>query len=188
MSSQGFQEVKNILLNHSRSPQADNLPPPAYTQNMPVTLMASRPAESFDYDGELSPILISISSPITIVGHCNLVAIDPAETATDIAKAVASAIKEASISGTGLPMIDEEGRPRPIEVRVDAAIKVEGTRNTIGKEAVLKGLEASFNELKRRREHGGDRGEKKKENEEAEEGDGERVVKKQRLEEGTTSN
>lgn len=48
-------------------------------------------------------------------------------------------------------MIDEEGRPRPIDVQVDAGIIVRGTKNTIGKNEVLLGIRAT-RDSKRKRE------------------------------------
>ena len=45
-------------------------------------------------------------------------------------------------------MIDEEGRPRPIKVDIAAELKIDGSRNVIGEQAVLarvagKGMEWS---------------------------------------------
>lgn len=36
-----------------------------------------------------------------------------------------------------MPMIDEKGRPRPIEVEVMAKTRVEGSKNVVGEKAVL---------------------------------------------------
>lgn len=105
-----------------------------------------------EYDGDLSPIIIHISSPLTVIGNGNLVAIDTDKAAINIASTIARSLKEASVSSTGIPMIDEEGRPRPIEVRVDVDVKIDGTKNTIGEQAVLSALQASFNALKRKRD------------------------------------
>lgn len=43
----------------------------------------------------------------------------------------------------GLPMIDEEGRPRPVKCDVDADIYVDGSNNVIGEKAVLAAIEAN---------------------------------------------
>jgi hypothetical protein len=51
----------------------------------------------------------------------------------------------------GIPMIDEEGRPRPIDVQVDAGITVHGTKNTIGNSVDLFDLRAAQH-MKRKRE------------------------------------
>ena len=42
-----------------------------------------------------------------------------------------------SMNGFGIPMIDENGRPRPISVEVQAETRVEGSRNVVGEKAVL---------------------------------------------------
>jgi hypothetical protein len=36
------------------------------------------------------------------------------------------------MSGHGVPMIDEEGRPRPIAVTAIAEVKIEGSKNVVG--------------------------------------------------------
>jgi hypothetical protein len=104
-----------------------------------------------DIDTTYSPINIKISSPITVIGDGNLIAIDPVDVASSIAHCIVRSIKYCSMARAGIPMIDEEGRPRPIDVQVDAKIKVHGTKNTVGKKAVLFGLRAT-QDLKRKRE------------------------------------
>ena len=37
----------------------------------------------------------------------------------------------------GIPMIDENGRPRPIKVEVMAETTIEGSKNVVGEKAVL---------------------------------------------------
>jgi hypothetical protein len=145
-------------LKHSRTPstttQAISSPPPAYTYYPSVPQLAAQIDEEHpdsDMDSTPSPIIISISSPVTIIGHTNLLAIDPTEMGTNIAQSIVRSIKEASVCSAGIPMFDEEGRPRPIEIRVDAGIKVQGTNNTVGEKAVLFGLQAAA-DLKRTRE------------------------------------
>jgi len=56
--------------------------------------------------------------------------------ATAIAQSIMAALREASMTKAGLPMIDEEGHPRAVEFNVDAAIVVEGEKNVVGEEAV----------------------------------------------------
>jgi hypothetical protein len=102
-------------------------------------------------DATHSPINIKISSSITVVGDGNLIAIDPAEVASNIAHCIVLSIKDSSVARAGIPMIDDEGRPRPIDVQVDAKIKLRGAKNTVGKKAVLLGLQAA-RDLKRKRE------------------------------------
>jgi len=104
-----------------------------------------------EMDATHSPINIKISSPITVIGDGNLVAIDPVEMASSIAHCIVRSIKDCSMARAGIPMIDEEGRPRPIDVQVDTKIKVQGAKNTVGKKAVLFGLRAT-RDLKRKRE------------------------------------
>jgi hypothetical protein len=38
------------------------------------------------------------------------------------------------VSEGGIPMIDQDGRPRPVEIKADAGITVEGTNNVVGTE------------------------------------------------------
>lgn len=63
--------------------------------------------------------------------------IDAATSASKIAMAVVAAIKQVSMGGGGVPMIDEEGRPRPIRVEVVAETRVEGAGNVVGEKAVV---------------------------------------------------
>lgn len=37
----------------------------------------------------------------------------------------------------GIPMIDENGRPRPIKVEVRAETRVDGSKNVVGEKAVI---------------------------------------------------
>lgn len=143
-------------LQHPRFPGANQniaMPPPAYAYYTSVPQTAAQVDESpeSDMDPAPSPIIISISSPVTIIGHTNLIAIDPTKIGTNIAHNIVRSIKDASICSAGIPMIDEEGRPRPIEVIVHAGIKVQGTNNTIGEKAAIFGLQTAA-DLKRERE------------------------------------
>lgn len=145
-------------LQRSGSPEAtaQNMPPPPpdYTYYPPIFQAPAQIGEDHpdsDMETTHSSITISISAPVTIIGHANLVAIDPVEMGINIAQSIFRSIKECSVSGAGMPMIDEEGRPRPIEVRMDSGIKVQGTKNIIGEKAVLFVLQTALN-LKRERE------------------------------------
>jgi hypothetical protein len=133
------------------------------TANMAAPLQTYQPNYGFqqalpdvddvpDYDSDLSPIVINISSPVTITGHGNLVAFDPSTTAAAIAEAVARSLKSASVSSSGIPMIDEEGRPRPIKVTVDTPVKVQGDKNMIGDHPVMLKLREGVAAMKQRRE------------------------------------
>ncbi len=126
-------------------------PPPAYTYqpiNPQVAAQIENDDAEPDMDATHSPINIRISSPITVIGDENLIAIEPAEMASRMANAIIRSIRDCSMACAGIPMIDEEGRPRPIDVQVDAGITVRGNRNTTGGGAVLLGLRATRN-LKR---------------------------------------
>lgn len=86
-----------------------------------------------DVPGEkLSSIKITIKCPLFIKGDGNLVAIDTAASANKIATGVVGALRSMSMSGHGVPMIDEEGRPRPITVTAIAEVNIEGSKNVVG--------------------------------------------------------
>ncbi|EQB48836.1 hypothetical protein CGLO_11895 [Colletotrichum gloeosporioides Cg-14] len=76
---------------------------------------------SDDDHEELSPISLRISTRINIASDGNLIALpsSPSEQANSIARAVVEAIQGQDWA-TGLPMIDENGRPRPLKLEVDA--------------------------------------------------------------------
>lgn len=90
-----------------------------------------------DSGEEATPILIKIITPLIITGDNNLIAVDPSVQAAKIAMAVVSAMKQMSAGSAGVPMIDENGRPRQVTVEIQAEIKVEGSKNIIGEKAVL---------------------------------------------------
>ncbi|KAH0427291.1 hypothetical protein CcaCcLH18_09762 [Colletotrichum camelliae] len=76
---------------------------------------------SDDDHEELSPISLRISTRINVTCDGNLIALpsSPSDQANSIAKAVVKAIQGQDWA-TGLPMIDENGRPRPLKLEVDA--------------------------------------------------------------------
>ncbi|KAH6682116.1 hypothetical protein F5X68DRAFT_277273 [Plectosphaerella plurivora] len=115
-------------------------------QSMPLPQPSSAPTDrvsSPDPDEEpyeeLSPINLRISARINVARDNNVIALPytPAEQAKSIAEAIVEAFKKGSISGDGIPMIDQEGRPRPIRIEVDAGITVEGANNVLGTEAAV---------------------------------------------------
>ncbi len=55
-----------------------------------------------------------------------------ANAANKIAQGVVSALKAMSMSGHGVPMIDEDGRPRPITVTAVAEVQIRGSKNVVG--------------------------------------------------------
>lgn len=86
-----------------------------------------------------SPISLRINTSISVTQDNNLVCItdSPEQQAKAIAHAVVRAMQENSSGGCGIPMIDEDGRPRPINIEVDASVAVEGSGNVVGSEAVV---------------------------------------------------
>lgn len=104
------------------------------------SIMANPPAHVFEEDemGEpFSTISISIRAPITVTGNNNTLSIDPAVTGSKIAIAVVTGLRQMSGIAGGVPMIDENGRPRPIIVDVDGSTKIEGSGNLVGDRAVF---------------------------------------------------
>ncbi|KAI9897543.1 hypothetical protein N3K66_007399 [Trichothecium roseum] len=89
-----------------------------------------------DVDGP-SPISLRINTSVSISRNQNLVCLgdSPRQHAAAIARAVVEAFRESSCGG--IPMIDEDGRPRPVNVEVEAGMTVEGTGNIIGTESVV---------------------------------------------------
>ncbi|KAI3544372.1 hypothetical protein CABS01_12511 [Colletotrichum abscissum] len=87
---------------------------------------------------EPSPISLRISTRIDVASDSNLIALpySPAAQANSIAKAVVDAIYERDWTA-GCPLIDENGRSRPLKLEVDAGITVRGSSNVIGTEAVI---------------------------------------------------
>lgn len=131
---------------------ANQTPPPAYGGGAPPGMSDSLirhftpDTNNTDYsedeeDGEegaedesspLSAINIIIQVPLHIQGDNNLVAVDTAHAVNKIAQGIVASLKAMSMSGQGVPMIDEDGRPRPITVTAVAEVKITGSRNVIG--------------------------------------------------------
>ncbi|PHH67218.1 hypothetical protein CDD81_2987 [Ophiocordyceps australis] len=97
--------------------------------------MADRPAD----DDTVSPISMYINTSVHVVNNKNLVALadTPSTHANAISQAVTKALRENSSGQCGIPMIDEDGRPRPLQVHVEAGIIVEGSENIVGSEAAV---------------------------------------------------
>ncbi|KAK2745812.1 hypothetical protein CKAH01_06716 [Colletotrichum kahawae] len=93
---------------------------------------------SDDDHEELSPISLRISTRINVTCDGNLIALpsSPSDQANSIAKAVVKAIQGQDWA-TGLPMIDENGRPRPLKLDVDAGMTIKGSSNVIGTESII---------------------------------------------------
>lgn len=97
-----------------------------------------------------SAITLRISTAVKVSGNKNVVCLtmNPAETARVVAEAVTRVVTRQE-GGTGaIPMIDEEGRPRPLRIEIEAGLEVRGQGNVLGSEdVVLRALSG-----KRRRE------------------------------------
>ncbi|KAK5990563.1 hypothetical protein PT974_08832 [Cladobotryum mycophilum] len=87
----------------------------------------------------ISPICLRINTSVVVSKNNNLVCLSdtPASHANAIARAVVQAIQENSSGQCGIPMIDEEGRPRPVKIEVDAGITVDGANNVVGSEDII---------------------------------------------------
>ena len=85
----------------------------------------------------LSEIRITVNTPLMITGDGNSVSVDVALNASKVSAAVVAALRGMSTVAGGVPMIDGDGRPRPITMEVTAEIKVEGSNNVVGDKAVL---------------------------------------------------
>jgi hypothetical protein len=86
-----------------------------------------------------SSISLRISTAVTVTKDNNLVCLAdaPATQAGAIANAIVVALHHGSAGQCGIPMIDEDGRPRPIHLEVDSGLLVEGSGNVIGSEAIV---------------------------------------------------
>ncbi|KAG6100925.1 hypothetical protein E4U30_003438 [Claviceps sp. LM220 group G6] len=93
-----------------------------------------------DTDDSPSGIILRINSSVRISSNNNHVCINetPAQHANAIARAVVHAIQENSAGQCGIPMIDEDGRPRPVRIEVDAGLEVHGEGNVVGHEAFVR--------------------------------------------------
>lgn len=68
-------------------------------------------------------------------------------TATAISRGISDALHNMSYADAqGIPMIDENGRPRPIKVTVDAPLTVLGSKNLLGERAVLERIAPGLSE------------------------------------------
>lgn len=104
-------------------------------------------------DGDRSAITIRISTAVRVTGDNNIMRMtaDPAETARFVAQDLTKVLRGGGADERGgIPMIDEEGRPRPLRIEIEAGTEVHGQGNVLGGEdVVMKALE------KRRRDMDG---------------------------------
>jgi len=123
-------------------------PPPANgsMSNLNVAVHHHHGGNNSDDDSDndevsnLSEIRLFINTPLLINGDGNRVAIDPSLSATKIAMGIVNALKTMTVANGGIPMIDEEGHPRPVTIKVEAEVKVTGSKNIVGERAVLNSL------------------------------------------------
>lgn len=105
-----------------------------------MSVMGHSPDQDEDTDDHeddgRSPIDLRISTTLRVKGDNNAVLLKatPADHSEAVAKAVVSAIRQCSDLNGGIPMIDEEGRPRPFNIAVDSGVNVEGSGNVLGNE------------------------------------------------------
>lgn len=87
-----------------------------------------------------SPITLRIKTSVHVSHDNNIVCLRsaPEEAAGDAARLVMEAMKAGSAGAGGVPMIDEDGRPRPVVVEVEAGWHVEGAGNVVGREDVVR--------------------------------------------------
>lgn len=134
-------EQQNKILEQIHRTQP-NSPPPSYAManQFGHSLMANPPAHVFeeDEDDEQEPtsnVSITIKAGVTIAGNNNTISVDPAATGCKIAVAIVTGLRQMSGIAGGVPMIDENGRPRPIIIDVDAGTRIEGSDNVLGEKA-----------------------------------------------------
>ncbi|KAJ4397236.1 hypothetical protein N0V93_001460 [Gnomoniopsis smithogilvyi] len=91
-------------------------------------------------DGDRSAITVRISTAIRITGDSNIMCmtVSPTETARFVAQAVTKVMRgDGAEQRGGIPMIDEEGRPRPLRIEIEAGTEVHGKGNVLGGEEVV---------------------------------------------------
>ncbi|KAG6003978.1 hypothetical protein E4U21_001558 [Claviceps maximensis] len=115
---------------------------------------------SDDYPQQQSSIFLRINTSVRVSSSNNQVCINetPAEHANAIARAVVHAIQENSSGQCGIPMIDEDGRPRPVRIEVDAGLEVHGEGNVVGNDKFVVELlrQKQQQQMLRRRRHDDD--------------------------------
>lgn len=129
---------------------AQVLGPRPYTTILPY---AADHHEEQQEEDECSPISLRITTAVNVTKDNNIVCINstPAEQANAIAAAVTQAIQRTSSGQCGIPMIDEDGRPRPLKIEVDASMLVEGSGNVVGTQEMISGV-LGKQSLRRQRE------------------------------------
>ena len=128
----------------------------------------------------LPEIHLSISTPLTIDGDDNRIAVDASASASKIAAAVVQALKQMTAEGMGVPMIDEDGKPRPLKFEVVAETRVTGNKNVVGERAVLGTMFGGIGNEKKKAVVEGDQDTKKRERTDSEPAEAEVDTKRTR--------
>ena len=114
---------------------ANHVPPPYSGQPQrypgPVSAVVAPQAALANHDYAFR---IRIDTSTTIRQDKNIIDIagSAAEQAAAIAEAVTAAMHRNSSAECGIPMIDGDGHPRPIDVEISACLTVDGSGNFVG--------------------------------------------------------
>lgn len=113
-------------------------------------------ADGDDRSNEESPIEMHIDASVHVTGDNNVVLMTELASSKveSIATVVVRALHDYSSGECGIPMVDEDGRPRPIVIKADAQMNIGGTGNLIANEAVIKEVFGKTITGKRRRADG----------------------------------
>ena len=139
------------------------IPPPAYSPQrqtlssprlrsaqVPIRMISHDPPTTSVADGseiyeaedteDRSQIRLHVNTSVVVSDSSNVICLPscPSDQAQTITQAVFKALQENSAGQCGMPMIDEDGRPRPILVDIDASMAVTGANNVVGTAAVIK--------------------------------------------------
>lgn len=125
----------------------------AVLERTPSAALVADEDEADAEEGQ-SPISLRINTSIRISSNNNLICLNdtPADHANAIARAVVVALQENSSGQCGIPMIDEDGRPRPVRIEVDAGMEVRGMGNVIGSEKVVNEVLRQRSDRRRQRD------------------------------------
>ncbi|KAM0287755.1 hypothetical protein ACHAQH_000287 [Verticillium albo-atrum] len=109
------------------------------TAPLPSATMRLSPDPDEEPFEELSPINLRISTRVNVSRDNNLVALPstPSDQAAVVADAIVRAFKSSTVMEGGMPMIDQDGHPRPVKIEVDAGMTIEGSHNIVGTEAII---------------------------------------------------
>jgi hypothetical protein len=137
--------------NQGQRPNPVVTPPPAYGGRAPpsTSLLSTIPLlhdtdDGADYsddeedgdeegqDGSVpSAIKLHVKCPLSVNGDHNIVGVDTAVNVTRVAQGIFKALKEMGVNGHGVPLVDEDGRPRPITITASAEITITGSKNFV---------------------------------------------------------